>query len=207
MLCALTRCLLNMNPTWRRMSSGILRLKSGRSLLMFQRCLLPPSSIALILEAANTSEMSVNFYQTTWHNIPGDCHLYTRHHENLKSHKSNMLTLCQTVCWTCTCGDWMWKRQDATVKVIIVVSCRLQLGYFSQCCIKTNMSNPLINKTWYVLHVSEYACICTYYLLKVFLLCSHSKAVKLIKFLRIKTSEIWNMRLCNKKIRNKCSRL
>jgi hypothetical protein len=40
---------------------------------------------ALMVEAASTSETSVNFYQTTWHNIPEDNHLHTRHHENLKS--------------------------------------------------------------------------------------------------------------------------
>jgi hypothetical protein len=37
-------------------------------------------------EAASTSEMSINFYQTAWCNIPEDSHLHTRHHESLKSH-------------------------------------------------------------------------------------------------------------------------
>jgi hypothetical protein len=49
------------------MSSGILR---RRSLSTFQRCLLHPSIIALMMEAARTSETSVNFYQTTRRNIP-----------------------------------------------------------------------------------------------------------------------------------------
>jgi hypothetical protein len=31
--------------------------------------------IALMKEAGSTSEMSVNFYQTTWCNIPEDSHL------------------------------------------------------------------------------------------------------------------------------------
>jgi hypothetical protein len=31
--------------------------------------------IALMMEAASTSETSVNFYQTTRRNIPGDSHL------------------------------------------------------------------------------------------------------------------------------------
>jgi hypothetical protein len=31
-------------------------------------------------------ETSVNFYQTTWHNIPEDSYLHICHHENLKSH-------------------------------------------------------------------------------------------------------------------------
>jgi hypothetical protein len=31
--------------------------------------------IRAMMEAANTSETSVNFYQTTWRNIPEDSHL------------------------------------------------------------------------------------------------------------------------------------
>jgi hypothetical protein len=42
--------------------------------------------IALMMEAASTSEMSVNFYQTAWRNNPEDSHLYTCCHENIKSH-------------------------------------------------------------------------------------------------------------------------
>jgi uracil DNA glycosylase len=38
------------------------------------------------MEAASTSEMLVNFYQTTRRNNPGDSHLHTRRRENLKSH-------------------------------------------------------------------------------------------------------------------------
>jgi hypothetical protein len=41
--------------------------------------------IALTIEAASTSETSVDFYQTKRHNIPEDI-LRTRHRENLKSH-------------------------------------------------------------------------------------------------------------------------
>jgi hypothetical protein len=41
--------------------------------------------IALMMEAASTSETSVNFYQTTWRNNPEDSHLHTRRRENLKS--------------------------------------------------------------------------------------------------------------------------
>jgi hypothetical protein len=40
--------------------------------------------IALIMEAASTSETSVNFYQTTRRNNPEDSHLHTRRRENLK---------------------------------------------------------------------------------------------------------------------------
>jgi hypothetical protein len=34
--------------------------------------------VALMMEAASTTEMSVNFYQTTRRNIPEDSHLHTR---------------------------------------------------------------------------------------------------------------------------------
>jgi hypothetical protein len=47
----------------------------------------PPLSviIALMMEAARTSETLVNFYQTTQCNNPEDSHLHTCGHENLKS--------------------------------------------------------------------------------------------------------------------------
>jgi hypothetical protein len=53
-----------------------------------QRSLLSPSLglVALKMEAASTSETSVNFYQTTRRNIPEDIHLRTSRRENLKSH-------------------------------------------------------------------------------------------------------------------------
>jgi hypothetical protein len=41
---------------------------------------------ALMMEAASTSEMSVNVYQTTRRNIPDDSRLHTRRRENLTSH-------------------------------------------------------------------------------------------------------------------------
>jgi hypothetical protein len=40
---------------------------------------------ALMMEAVSTSEMSVNFYQTTRRNIPEDSHLHARRRENQKS--------------------------------------------------------------------------------------------------------------------------
>jgi hypothetical protein len=40
-----------------------------------------------MMEAASTSETSVNFYQTTRPNNPEDSHLHTRRRKNLKSHK------------------------------------------------------------------------------------------------------------------------
>jgi hypothetical protein len=44
-----------------------------------------PIIVAVMMEAASTSETSVNFYQTTRGNNPEDSHLHTHHHENLKS--------------------------------------------------------------------------------------------------------------------------
>jgi hypothetical protein len=41
--------------------------------------------IALMMEAARTSETLVNFYQITWRYIPEDSHLCTHRCENLKS--------------------------------------------------------------------------------------------------------------------------
>jgi hypothetical protein len=42
------------------------------------------SDIALVMEAASTSETSVNLYQTTRRNSPEDSHLHIRRHDNLK---------------------------------------------------------------------------------------------------------------------------
>jgi hypothetical protein len=45
---------------------------------------------ALMMEAANTSETLVNFYQTTQRNNPEDSHLHTCRRENLKSRNNNV---------------------------------------------------------------------------------------------------------------------
>jgi hypothetical protein len=41
--------------------------------------------VPLTMEAACTSETSVNFYQTTRRSIPEDSHLHSHRRENLKS--------------------------------------------------------------------------------------------------------------------------
>jgi hypothetical protein len=41
--------------------------------------------IALMMEAARSSETLVNFYQTTWRYNPKDSHFHTHRCENLKS--------------------------------------------------------------------------------------------------------------------------
>jgi hypothetical protein len=46
---------------------------------------LAASIIAMMMEAASTSETSVNFYQMTRHNNQEVSHLHTHRHENLKS--------------------------------------------------------------------------------------------------------------------------
>jgi hypothetical protein len=45
--------------------------------------------IALMMEAASTSEKLANFYQTTRRYNPEDSHLHTRRRENLRSYRSN----------------------------------------------------------------------------------------------------------------------
>jgi hypothetical protein len=44
------------------------------------------SIITLMMEAACTSETSVNIQLRTWQYIPEDSELHTHRHENLKSH-------------------------------------------------------------------------------------------------------------------------
>jgi hypothetical protein len=50
--------------------------ETSRSLPKFQRCLLPPPLIALMMGAASTSETSVNFYHTARRNNPEYSHLW-----------------------------------------------------------------------------------------------------------------------------------
>jgi hypothetical protein len=55
--------------------------------------LLPPSSslIALMMDAARTSETLVSFYQTTQRYNPEDSHLHTHRRENFQSYSENTL--------------------------------------------------------------------------------------------------------------------
>jgi hypothetical protein len=48
--------------------------------------MLSASIIGTMMEAVTTFETSVNFYQTTRHNVPEDSHLHIRRHENLKAY-------------------------------------------------------------------------------------------------------------------------
>jgi hypothetical protein len=47
--------------------------------------------IGLLMEAARTSETSVDIQLRTWQYIPEDSELHTRRRENLKSHKVSLL--------------------------------------------------------------------------------------------------------------------
>jgi hypothetical protein len=54
--------------------------------------------IALMMEAARTSETLVKFYQTTRRYNPEDSHVRTHRHENLKSYNRSLehtITTCQ----------------------------------------------------------------------------------------------------------------
>jgi hypothetical protein len=52
--------------------------------------------IALMMEAAGTSDTSVNFCQTARRNTPENNHLHTRRHEVLKSHI--LFNICNYEC-------------------------------------------------------------------------------------------------------------
>jgi hypothetical protein len=52
--------------------------------------------IALMMEAAQTYETSVDIQLRTWQYIPEDSELHTRCRENLKSHH-HFITPCRTV--------------------------------------------------------------------------------------------------------------
>jgi hypothetical protein len=54
---------------------------------------LAASIIALMMEAASSSETSVNSYQTTQRDNPKESHLHTRSRENLKSHFTRISSL------------------------------------------------------------------------------------------------------------------
>jgi hypothetical protein len=76
-----------------------------------------------------TSETSVKFYQTTWHNNPEDSHLHTHHHENLKSH---LVGGCQHFG-----GTWCLHFQS-TLKITNITI---------QISTATKSSNPNINQS------------------------------------------------------------
>jgi hypothetical protein len=85
--------------------------------------------MAMTMEAASTSETPVNFYQTTWRNIPGDNHLYTRRRENLKSYVLSkffcVTNLLENVCPINTFRRHCYLKQ--AFKIVATKLCRLYL--------------------------------------------------------------------------------
>jgi hypothetical protein len=57
---------------------------------------LAASIIAVMMEAARTSETLVNFYRTTWCYNPEDSNLHTHRRENLKSYYIRPALTCST---------------------------------------------------------------------------------------------------------------
>jgi hypothetical protein len=112
-----------MRPTFRRMSAGLIEAETKMAVFWvvapcslvegYRRfknacCLL----IALMLEAARTSETLVNFYQTTRRCNPEDSHLRTHHRENLKSYEAE--TVSETTCNSSGFLTWPFIRGDFT---------------------------------------------------------------------------------------------
>jgi hypothetical protein len=69
-------------------------------------------AIALMIEVVITSETSVNFYKTIWHNIPEDNHPQTRHRYNLKSDR--MKHCYRVLIWTSDGRKLKPKRSEYT---------------------------------------------------------------------------------------------
>jgi hypothetical protein len=89
--------------------------------------------IAFVMEAASTSEMSVNFYQITWSNNPEDSHLYSRRRGNLKSH-FNQVYISQPISWTtisifCICRMWF-----QLTPVFLVMTLKFATPCINNCC-------------------------------------------------------------------------
>jgi hypothetical protein len=61
--------------------------------------------MALMMEAASTSETLINFYQTTRRYNPEYSHLHTRRRENLKSYWRDLVSLLSTLATRATHAD------------------------------------------------------------------------------------------------------
>jgi hypothetical protein len=87
--------------------------------------------IALMMEAVSHSETSANFYQTTWRNIPEECHLHNRRCEDLKCHHVDYVLDCNAV-WTC--------RYIPTFRRNILLPSAMLVPLMM--CLYTNVSKP-----------------------------------------------------------------
>jgi hypothetical protein len=75
-----------------------------------------------LIEAVSTSEISVNFYQTTWHIIPEHSHLQTCHCKNLKSHQLSNTFLIS--CSPSAVGSWL---QHSCEEMPVTLYCHFPL--------------------------------------------------------------------------------
>jgi hypothetical protein len=94
---------------------------------------------SLMMDAARTFEILVNFYQTTQHYNPEDSHLHTHHHENLRS-KYLYFTVClknfpplfQIFLWcyvtSCNCSHEFPRTTDGYSECLGTTDC------FACCC-------------------------------------------------------------------------
>jgi hypothetical protein len=96
----------------------------------------PPSTlIALLMEAARTSETSVDNYFTRQYIPENKSELHTRRRENLKSH---MLKQCQSM-WYPAYSYWpLWFKRLTQVVEILNSSITLHKGL---CCHRTTLKN------------------------------------------------------------------
>jgi hypothetical protein len=111
--------------------------------------------IALMVEAANTSEMSVHFYQTTRHTNPEDSNLHTRHSENFKSHF--IIYLC-TKCHINSSNEslaitvkhkskWEFFHIHHDVLHSIKKITWTEVASFSNICYHTSFQDPILSGT------------------------------------------------------------
>jgi hypothetical protein len=80
------------------------------------------SNIVLMMEEANTSETSVNFYQTTRRNNPEDSHLHARRRENLKSHALPLDDIRREELKKIKKRTIQWQRKYIFIRTVVSVS-------------------------------------------------------------------------------------
>jgi hypothetical protein len=59
--------------------------------------MLTASTIVLMMEAVSTSETLVNFYQTTWHNIPEGSHFHATNSLKLWSNLQSVFMMANLI--------------------------------------------------------------------------------------------------------------
>jgi hypothetical protein len=100
----------------------------------FQRYVLPPIIIALMMEAVRTSETTVDIQLRTRHYIPEDSEIHTRRRENLKSHiLSHYITLHYMS---------QWRGLDINFGTVGTVNGRLLSNHLSQYSVWLRTGRP-----------------------------------------------------------------